>query len=203
MDLQKVKEHYSKLEDYEIESLAINESAKLETDVIPILVEEVKKRSLSKECLDWIYASNKPLGKEEFNELIEFVTNLPCPECGKPNGPLVANYLRTFKSYVIFTAYRKEPVICSEEYMNKALKQALISYASFGWFGLGLLRYPFVIYGSLQDMKRTKEFTEQIIPNFVVENYPFLRINRNEPIKVVEFIDKWNTEKPGYIKPFK
>tara|TARA_B100001778_G_scaffold332815_1_gene339949 strand:- start:930 stop:1535 length:606 start_codon:yes stop_codon:yes gene_type:complete len=196
MDLEKIKEYYGSLEDYEIENLAKNESAKLEADVIPLLVDEVKRRSLSEEFLEYIQ-SNEPLSDEEFKELINLVTNLPCPECGKSNGPLVGNYLRTLKSYVIFTVYRKDPVICSEEYMNKALKQALISNACFGWFGAGLLQYPFIIYGSLIDRKKTKELTQKIIPNFILENYAFLRLHKNEPSKIVEYIDNWNTKKPN------
>jgi hypothetical protein len=46
MDLEQIKKNYAEFDDFKIEHLAKNEVGGLNPDVVPILVDEIKRRGL-------------------------------------------------------------------------------------------------------------------------------------------------------------
>ncbi len=69
IDLEQIKQNYSVFEDYKIEHLAKNEAGSLEPEVIPILVDEIKKRNLDVDLIKGIEAQTKELTEKEIQEI--------------------------------------------------------------------------------------------------------------------------------------
>ncbi|MDR0438047.1 MAG: hypothetical protein LBH22_07095 [Bacteroidales bacterium] len=107
MDLEQIKKNYANFDDLKIEHLAKNEVGGLNPDVIAILIDEIKKRGLDINLMNGIEAQTKELTEIEVNELKSKIINLPCPDCGQRSFPLSGSFIRTVKSFIIFTSYKK------------------------------------------------------------------------------------------------
>ena len=69
MDIEQIKKNYENFDDSKIEILAKNEAGSLESEVIPILVNEIKKRNLDIDLIKGIEAQTKELTENEIQEI--------------------------------------------------------------------------------------------------------------------------------------
>ena len=196
IDLEKIKQNYSEFEDYKIEHLAKNEAGGLEPDVIPILINEINKRGLDPDLIQGIEAQTKELTESELNELKSKIASLTCPECGKKNGQLVGSIIRTVKSFIVLTSYKKVTVITCKTCADKKRKNAMISTALLGWWGIpfGLFRTPIALISSLTDKNKAEEISEGIITGFAIENIGEIRTNWEKETELVEFVGHINNQ---------
>ncbi|MCB0648444.1 MAG: hypothetical protein KDC49_17355 [Saprospiraceae bacterium] len=103
MDLEQIRNHYSKMDDSKLERIAKFEIASLQLEVKPIVIAEIQKRGLDENLLTGIEAQTKELSEEEVYELRDKVKGLDCPKCGKSNMGLVGGIIRKVRSYLIIT----------------------------------------------------------------------------------------------------
>ena len=194
MDLEQIKKNYADFADFKIEHLAKNEVDGLNPDVVLILIEEIKKRGLDINLISGIEAQTKELTEIEVNELKSKIINLPCPDCGQRSFPLIGSFIRTVKSFIIITSYKKSPVIVCQSCLNKRRKNAMISTLLLGWWGIpfGLFRTPIALIASLNDNKKREVISEEIIISFAINNVGELRTNWDKENELVEFIKHWN-----------
>lgn len=194
IDLEKIKQNYSEFDDYKIEHLAKNEAGGLEPDVIPILIDEINKRGLAPELIKGIEAQTKELTDSELNELKSKIANLTCPECGQTYGQLVGSLIRTVKSFILLTSYKKAPVITCKSCADKKRKNAMISTVLLGWWGIpfGLFKTPIALIATLTDKNKSEEISEGIINRFVIDNIGEIRTNWEKDNELVEFIGHVN-----------
>jgi len=68
MDIEQIKKNYENFDDSKIEILAKNEAGSLEPEVIPILVNEIKKRNLDIDLIKGIESQTKELTEKEIQE---------------------------------------------------------------------------------------------------------------------------------------
>lgn len=195
IDLKQIENNYANFEDYKIEYLAKNEAGGLEPEVIPILINEIKKRGLDSDLIKGIEAQTKELTEAELHELKTKIINLTCPECGEKIMPLTGTLIRTVKSYIVFTSYKKIPIISCEPCAAKKRKSAMISTAIFGWWGIpwGIFRTPHAIVSSLIDNKKRTEISDSIITDFAISNIGEIRTNWDKENELVEFIAHRNS----------
>lgn len=196
IDSKQIKQSYSKFEDYKIEHLAKNEAGGLEPEVIPILIDEINKRGLDSELIRGIEAQTKRLTESELNELKNKIANLICPECGRKNPPLVGSLIRTVKSFIVLTSYKKIPVITCKSCADKKRKNALISTALLGWWGIpfGLFRTPIALISTMTDKKKHEIISDGIITGFAIENIGEIKTNWEKEKELVEFIRHVNNQ---------
>ncbi|MPM24413.1 hypothetical protein SDC9_70895 [bioreactor metagenome] len=197
MNLEQIKQNYSEFEDYKIEFIAKNEAGGLEPEVIPILINEINKRGLNPDLIKGIEAQTKELTDSEINELKSKIANLTCPECGHKNGQLVGSIIRTVKSFILLTSYKKVPVITCKTCAEKKRKNAIISTALLGWWGIpfGLFRTPIALIATLKDKDKAEEISESIITRFAIGNIGEIRTNWDKDEKLVELIRHLNNLK--------
>lgn len=196
IDLEQIKENYTNFDDFKLEHLAKNEAGSLEPEVIAILTAEIKKRGLDSNLEKGIEAQTKELTENELNELKSKIANLTCPECRQKNGQLVGTLIRTVKSFIVLTSYKKVPVITCKSCADKKRKNAMISTALLGWWGIpfGLFRTPIALIATLTDKNKSEEISEGIITGFAIENIGEIRTNWNKEDELVEFIKHVNNQ---------
>jgi hypothetical protein len=190
IDIEQIKKNYADFEDYKIEHLAKNEAAGLEPDVIPILIEEIKKRGLDPDLIKGIEAQTKELTESELTELKSKIANLPCPDCGAKNAPLIGTLIRTVKSFIVLTSYKKVPVITCETCANKRRKNAMISTFLLGWWGIpfGIFRTPIALIQTLIDKNKRVEISDGILTVFAVENIGEIKTNWDKETELVDYV---------------
>lgn len=196
IDLEQIKQNYSEFEDYKIEHLAKNEASGLEPDIIPILINEINKRGLDPNLIKGIEAQTKKLTESELKELNSKIANLTCPECGQKNEQLVGTLIRTVKSFIVLTSYKKVPIITCKSCADKKRKNAMISTALLGWWGIpfGLFRTPIALIATLTDKNKSEEISEDIITGFAIENIGEIRTNWEKEEELVDFIGHVNKQ---------
>lgn len=197
INLEQIKKNYADLEDIKIERLAKDEVGSLEPDAIPILIAEIKKRRLDPDLIKEIEVQTQKLTEPELKVLKTKITNLSCPECGQRNTPLTGSLIRTVKSFVVITAYTRTSIISCKQCADKKRKNALISTALLGWWGIpwGIFKTPHVIISSLLDTKKREEQSDAIITQFVIRNIGEIRKNYDQENELIEFIRKSNKPK--------
>ena len=190
IDIEQIKKNYANFEDYKIEHLAKNEAAGLEPDIIPILIEEIKKRGLDPNLIKGIEEQTKELTESELTELKSKIANLPCPDCGAKNTPLIGTLIRTVKSFIVLTSYKKVPVITCETCANKRRKNAMITTFLLGWWGIpfGIFRTPIALIQTLIDKNKRVEISDGILTVFAVESIGEIKTNWDKEAELVDFI---------------
>jgi len=196
VDLEQIRKNYSELEDFRIEYLAKNEAGRLAPDVIPILIDEIKKRRLDPGLIKGVEAQKKKLTESELTELKAKITKLLCPDCGAKNTPLVGSIIRKVRSFVFLTAYKKTSVITCRTCADRRRKNAIISTFLLGWWGLpfGVFRTPIALIASIADKNKKDEVSDEIITTFVIENIGEIRANWDKENELVDFVRHVNSQ---------
>ena len=194
IDLERIKENYASFDDYKLEHLAKNEAAKLDSEVISILMAEIKKRGLDSNLEKGIEAQTKELTESEINELISKIINITCPACGQKNTPLVGSIIRTVRSFILLTYYEKTFFISCRSCAKNKKKMAMITTALLGWWGLaGIIRTPIALITTMKDNKKQESISDEIITDFVIGNIGEIRTNWEKEDELVEYLGHVNS----------
>jgi hypothetical protein len=194
IDLEQIRNNYASFDDYKIEHLAKNEIGSLDPQVVTILKAEIKKRGLDSNLVTGIEAQTKELTESELNELKSKISKLACPECGEHHSPLMGVLIRDVKSFVVFTHYKTTPLILCPTCAEKKRKNAMISTALLGWWGIpwGLIRTPQAIISSLIDNKKREAISDSILTQFAIVNIGEIKTNWDKENILVDFVRHQN-----------
>jgi len=190
MDIEQIKKNYENFDDSKIEILAKNEAGSLEPEVIPILVNEIKKRNLDIDLIKGIEAQTRELTEKEIQETKLKLESLTCPECGQKKSKLVGTLIRTVKSFIVYTSYKKTPIISCRTCADKKRKDAMITTAFLGWWGIpwGLFRTPQAIIATVNDNKKREQISDEILTVFTIENIGEIKTNWDKENELKDFI---------------
>ena len=190
IDLEQIKKNYADFDDYKIEHIAKNKINDLEPEVVAILKNEIKKRGLNFNLNKGIEAQTKEPTKEEIEQIKLKISKLACPECGQTYSPLIGTIIREVKSFVLFTHYKKTPLILCQSCADKKRKKAMISTALLGWWGFpsGLFRTPEALISSLNDNKRKEKISDAVLTNFAISNIGEIKTNWDNRKELIDFI---------------
>lgn len=195
IDIEQVRNHYAKMDNAKLESIAKFEMALLEPEVQPIVIAEIKRRGLDENLLVGIEAQTKELSEAEVYELRDKIKGLACPSCGKTGQGLVGGIVRKVRSFLIITTYERRPIIACPACVEAERKSQLIKNSLLGWWGIpwGLLfRTPQAIINHFRDNGKKEEISEGILIHFAVENIGELKTNWDREDKIVDFIRHQN-----------
>lgn len=99
------------------------------------------------------------------------------------------------KSFIILTSYKKTPIITCRSCSDKKRKNAIISTALLGWWGIpfGLFRTPIALIATLIDNKNRDEISDGIITGFAIENIGEIKTNWDKEDELIQFIGHVNS----------
>ena len=154
-DLKDIAVNYSKKTDSELIHIATEKAQGLRPGVLEIIENEIKKRNLNPNILEGAKAQNREYSLEEIKELSQKLRTLPCPLCGSKTAKLNGTVMHTAKSFILFSTFRKEPIIGCPDCLDKKNQDSITSTALLGWWGIpwGILKTPFYIYNNIKEKK--------------------------------------------------
>lgn len=198
LDLEEIRNHYSKMDVKKLERIAKFEINALNPEVQPIVIAEIKKRGLDENLLAGIEAQMKILTEEEVDELIDKINGLDCPSCGKSNQGLVGGIIRKVRSYLVITQYEVRTMVACEGCVEAERKNQLIKNSLFGWWGFpwGIFyRTPQAIINHFLDNRKRAAISESVLMDFAINNVGELKTNWDNEAELVNFINYTNTVK--------
>jgi hypothetical protein len=94
------------------------------------------------------------------------------------------------------TSYREVPVITCKSYAEKKRKNAMVSTALLGWWGIpfGPFRTPIALISTLIEKNKLEEISDSIITDFAIENIGEIKTNWDKEEELVEFIGHINNK---------
>jgi hypothetical protein len=197
IDLEQIRNHYSKMDNSKLERIAKFEVASLQPEVQPIVIAEIKKRGLDENLLTGIEAQTKEFSEEEIYAFRDKVKELDCPNCGKANQGLVGGIIRKVRSYLIMTKYETRPMIACQSCVEVERKNQLIKNSLLGWWGFpwGLLyRTPQAIINHFRDNGKKEKISESILIEFAMQNIGELKTNWENEDKLVDYLNYENNK---------
>ena len=195
-DLKDIAEYYSKKSDSELIEIATEKATGLRLGVMEIIENEIIKRNLNLNILEGVKAQKKEYSLEEITELSQILRSLPCPLCGSKTAKLNGTIMHTAKSFIVFSFFRKEPIIGCPNCLDQKNKEAITSSALLGWWGIpaGILKTPFYIYNNLQEKKQNRiSEPNQTLLNFTLENIGQIETYKDDTEKlkkIIKFVKK-------------
>lgn len=190
-DLKDIAENYSKKTDSELIHIATEKAQGLRPGVLEIIENELKKRNLSLNILEGAKAQNREYSLAEITELSQKLRSLPCPMCGNKTAILNGTVMHTVKSFIIFSTFRKEPIIACPDCLDKKNQESIFSTALLGWWGFpsGFLKTPFYIYYNIKSKKQNRiaEPNETLL-SFTLENIGQIETYKEDPEKLKQII---------------
>jgi hypothetical protein len=190
-DLKDIAEYYSKKSDSELIEIATEKATGLRPGVMEIIENEIIKRNLNLNILEGVKAQNKEYSLEEIKELSQILRSLPCPLCGSKTAKLNGTIMHTAKSFIVFSFFRKEPIIGCPNCLDQKNKEAITSSALLGWWGIpaGILKTPFYIYNNLQEKKQNRiSEPNQTLLSFTLENIGQIETYKDDTEKLKKII---------------
>jgi hypothetical protein len=190
-DIKDIAENYSKKTDSELIHIATEKAQGLRPGVLEIIENELKKRNLSLNILEGAKAQNREYTLAEITELSQKLRILPCPLCGNKTSKLNGTIMHTAKSFVIFSFFRKEPIIGCPDCLDKKNQESIISTALLGWWGIpwGILKTPFYIYNNIKSKKQNRiDEPNETLLSFTLENIGQIETYKEDTEKLKQII---------------
>lgn len=190
-DLKDIADYYSKKTDSEIIYIATENAKGLRPGVLEIIENEIKKRNLNPNILEGAKAQNREYKLAEITELSQKIRSLPCPICGNKTAKLNGTVMHTVKSFILFSSFRKEPVIACPDCLDKKNQESIISTAVFGWWGFpsGFLKTPFYIYYNVKAKKQNRiSESNQTLLSFTLHNIGEIETYKEDTEKLKRII---------------
>lgn len=190
-DLKDIAERYSKKTDSEIIYAATQNATGLRPGVLEIIEDEIKKRNLDLNILEGARAQNREYSLAEITELSQKIRNLPCPLCGSKTLKLNGTVMHTVKSFILFSSFRKEPIIACPDCLDKKNQESITSTVLLGWWGFpwGIIKTPIYIYYNIKAKKENRN-TEpnEILLGFILQNIGQIETYKNDTEKLKQII---------------
>jgi len=174
--VEEIRENYRKFEDWKIRELAQNPSG-LRKEIVPILIEEIKKRNLDIELITWVnYETNKFEGFEK-KDLIKRILNSKCSLCNL-NSNLKGYKFNTLISVLINITDKSESlIICNDCARKKRLNSMLKTFFLGWWSKRGIISTPFTLISDLINIFKKESVSKEIIDDYIENNTGMLRLS--------------------------
>jgi len=195
MDVESIKKNYRNFEDYQIIDLANSDARSLRPEIIPVLVEEIKRRNLPENLLNGIQAQLKVPTPEEIDEYCSIIRNQACTDCQSKTHKLNAIVVKAVTSMIFLTqSTAKIKIVCPDclekHKSNANSKSMLLGWWAFPW---GPIK---TVQALISNSKMTKHIRLNhpniILQSFVYENIGFLETNRENPSAIKQLLVRTN-----------
>ena len=192
--LNEIKENYRSFSDSKIENIAKNESKGLRPEVLVILKDEIIKRKLNPNLINWIATEAKPYKGKERDILIEQIKSQPCPKCSNTDTELYGFETTIVRGLLLVTNIQKnELILCRQCGINAKSNALFITFFTGWWSKGGFLSTPFVIATDLINFLFIDKISKRVINKFIDEINGSLRRYGVEDRVIIRLI-KWRNK---------
>ncbi len=199
VDIDQIKERYIGYDDVKIIELAKTGAKALRSEVVPLLVDEIKRRNLGVEIIDWIHAERRVLTDSELDNLKRKIKNCVCQECMR-NRNLKGYQLTTRTGLVVTSHMSSRKLIVCEYCGRRKRKNSTIQSVLLGWISLiGLISYPFLIMEKIKHFYKEEELSDRLIEDLINNNIGTITLGHDTTEVLTELLRKHNTLKHSSI----
>jgi len=198
LEISEIQKNYERFDNTQIRRIATYDAKGLREDVIPILIEEIKKRNLDNHLIKWITAERRKLSKHEFESLKRKVKESICKNC-KQNHRLKGYKFTTVTGILIDENISEYELIICEECGRKLRRKSAIWTILFGWWSIGgLLSTPFVLFNKIKASIQEDKQSEQIIKSFIENNIGAITIGEDSKKVIQKLLIAFNQLEKDY-----
>lgn len=192
LEVSEIKKNYKRYDDNRIVRIAKNESKGLRDDVIPILIEEIKRRKLGENLIEWINAERRILSKNELEELKAKIKACICTDCGEKSN-LKGYKIKTIISYLFNASITDRTLIICEDCGSTRKFNSGFWTAIFGWWSIkGLFSTPFILYDKVKSSIFEDQQSEEIIESLIKNNTGAITISKGQKPTIQHLIIAFN-----------
>ena len=185
-----IKQNLREKSDEEIYILARNESKELREDVRPILIEEIKRRNLNLKLINWIDLENRELPIDQIKKRI---STFNCPNCGRNQTRIVGIKNSYIICFLHFTDNKTSiKILCESCARKNTIKYSLITFF-LGWWGIGVIIAPFVLFNNFLNFFRVDRNSEEILEHFIQTKRGLIAKDIKNDITLFKFIKQFNS----------
>lgn len=164
---------YSDFDDDKIVELATYESKKLTEIAVPILIDEITKRNLGKDLLDWVNMERNFFKGAELEILKSKIKNSRCSDCKNLKNDVKGFFIHNCS--LTHNPSESKLILC-EKCGKKIRRKNYIISATFGWLSLrSFINVPIYFLGEIFYSFTRKKQSRKIIEEFIFENTGLIR----------------------------
>ena len=130
------QERYRSLTSFELEAIALKQSATLPPQALTALRKEMDRRGLAPSLRRGIEAQVRRWTRDDLAAFIERYRHRPCPRCGVQGKTLNGVLAAVARSFIVASTVRTKLVIgcsnCIQTELERLSKQSFL----FGWWGI-------------------------------------------------------------------
>lgn len=198
LDINEIRKNYERFDDTQIRIIAKQDAKGLREDVIPILIEEIKKRNLGNHLIRRITVERRKLSKSEYESLKRKVKESICKNC-KKNRRLKGYKFTTITGILIDENISEYELIICGECGRKLRRKSAIWTILFGWWSLGgLLSTPFILINKIKASIHEDKQSEQIIKSFIESNIGAITIGEDSKEVIQKLLIAFNQLEEDY-----
>ena len=165
--LKEIKENYRSFSDSKIENIARNESKGLRKEGLHILKDEITRRNLNPNLINWINTEAKSYEGLERKTLLKDIQSQNCPRCNYETK-LYGFETNTVKSFLIAASIkRKEFILCMDCGKKEKLNAIVITFFAGWWSGSGFLKTPYYILTDIFNFLYIDKISARILEKFI------------------------------------
>lgn len=192
IDINEIKTNYAAFDDAKIKRLAKKESKGLRDDVVPILLEEIKKRELDHNLIEWVKAERRILSGHELDVLKQKVKTSTCTICNLNKNLYGIKYSTIISFFIGYTTTHYEQIICTS-CGSKQKQQSAIKTLFLGWWSpSGFFTTPFILIQKLIGLFRGQNLSDELIEAFIKNNIGTITLKNDSQEIIQQLLGRYN-----------
>jgi len=192
IEISEIKKNYKRFDNERIRRIAENDAKGLRDETVPILINEIKRRKLGNQLINWINAERRKLSKSELEELIRKVKESLCESC-KRNRKLKGYEFSTTTGIIIDEIESHYKLIICENCGKKRRRNSAIWTTIFGWWSVrGFISMPFQIIDKLRAIIQEEKQSEEIIKSFIESNIGEITLENDSKEIIQKLLKEFN-----------
>lgn len=192
INVNEIKKNYAAFDDAKILRLAKNESKSLRDDVIPILLEEMKKRGLHPSLIEWIEAERRILSEAELFALKQKVKNNTCSICNQKKTLEGFKYTTIISFLIGYTRNKCIRIVCSS-CGTKLKKESNLKTVTLGWWSpSGFVATLSICTQKIINSINEQDESEELIESFIKNHLGTITLENDSKEYIRELLERYN-----------
>ena len=193
LSFEDIKKNYLKLDDDKFIRILKNDVSEIETQFIPILLDEIKRRKLDVKYLKLVKNQSIKLSSAKREEIVQIIKKSKCLKCGN-NKILISGFIYTKATgYLLMRNVEENKMVICKNCGWNLIWKTFFWNLGFGWWSIkGIIFNPFRLLDDIWKMFRQKAIGNEIIDDLIHCNENRLARSKNVEILIEKILIKYN-----------